>query len=374
MHVVAKWTVLIEGVYSVRTMSSGWRRPSLLPLGLVAVAAVIILAGGTIRILDAGESCPDWPKCFGTWTFDVSEEEQLQWWEDNPEATEDTRGAGHTYNELEIFSEWVHRLLVGLVAFPILLNALWMHRLRATYGARVRNVAVLAGALLVMQAGVGALTVVYDNRDWTVALHLCMATVWTSTLLHQYHAMRKIEGVSWGMFSTSGAFLAKQRRRTDAFAAAVLVLLALGAWVSSTAPGAQYNQACSIGFPDGWPACRGQLLPSVNHTGVLVQMVHRTGALVVGALLIVGAARIKTASRQAGEPLALAGAVDFVGGLWMANLLVGAGYIVFADADGFPEGLSLLHLVLGVTAAVVAISVTMMSRLVSPVDNGGESE
>ena len=90
--------------------------------------------------------------------------------------------------------------------------------------------------------------------------------------------------------------------------------------------------------------------------------------------MIVGAARIKTASRQAGEPLALAGAVDFVGGLWMANLLVGAGYIVFADADGFPEGLSLLHLVLGVTAAVVAISVTMMSRLVSPVDNGGESE
>ncbi|DAC10748.1 MAG TPA: hypothetical protein D7I09_02600, partial [Candidatus Poseidoniales archaeon] len=73
-------------------------------------------------------------------------------------------------------------------------------------------------------------------------------------------------------------------------------------------------------------------------------------------------------------PLALAGAVDFVGGLWMLNLLVGAGYIVFADADGFPEGLSLLHLVLGVTAAVVAISVTMMSRLVPRKDGGGESE
>jgi hypothetical protein len=201
-----------------------------------------------------------------------------------------------------------------------------------------------------------------------------MATVWTSTLLHQYIAMRKVEGVSWDLFSTSASFLARQRARTDAFAASVLVLLALGAWVSSTAPGAQYNQACSIGFPDGWPACRGQLLPSVDHTGVLVQMVHRVGALVVGALLIVGGARIKTASRAAGEPMALHRAVDFTAGLWMANLLVGAGYIVFADADGFPEGLSLLHLVLGVSAAVVAISVTMMSRLVSPVDSGGESE
>ena len=258
-------------------MTAGWRRPSLLPLGLVAVAAIIILAGGTIRILDAGESCPDWPKCFGTWTFAVSEEEQLQWWEDNPDATEDTRGAGYTYTTLEIFSEWVHRLLVGLVAVPILINALWMHRLRDTYGARVRNTAALAGVLLVVQAGVGALTVMYDNRDWTVALHLCMATIWTSTLLHQYIAMRKVEGVSWGMFSTSATFLARHRARTDAFAASVLVLLALGAWVSSTAPGAQYNQACSIGFPDGWPACRGQLLPSVDHTGVLVQMVHRLG-------------------------------------------------------------------------------------------------
>ena len=92
-------------------MTAGWRRPSLLPLGLVAVAAIIILAGGTIRILDAGESCPDWPKCFGTWTFAVSEEEQLQWWEDNPDATEDTRGAGYTYTTLEIFSEWVLSLI-----------------------------------------------------------------------------------------------------------------------------------------------------------------------------------------------------------------------------------------------------------------------
>ncbi len=355
-------------------MAAGWRRPSLLPLALVAVAAIIIVAGGTIRILDAGESCPDWPKCFGTWTFDVSEEEQLQWWADNPDATEDTRGAGHTYNTLEIFSEWVHRLLVGLVAVPILINALWMQRMQKTYGPRVRNTAVLAGVLLVLQAGVGALTVVYDNRDWTVALHLCMATIWTSTLLHQYIAMRKIEGASWEFFSTSGAFLARYRARTDAFAASVLLLLALGAWVSSTAPGAHYNQACSIGFPDGWPACRGQLLPSMDHAGVLVQMVHRVGALVVGALLVLGGARIKTAARAAGEPMALSRAVDFTAGLWMLNLLVGAGYIVFADAGGFPEGLSLVHLVVGVVAAVVAISVTMMSRLVSPVDSGGESE
>ena len=195
-------------------MTAGWRRPSLLPLGLVAVAAIIILVRHHSHPRRRRIGRSDWPKCFGTWTFAVSEEEQLQWWEDNPDATEDTRGAGYTYTTLEIFSEWVHRLLVGLVAVPISINALWMHRLRDTYGARVRNTAALAGVLLVAQAGVGALTVMYDNRDWTVALHLCMATIWTSTLLHQYIAMRKVEGVSWGMFSTSATFLARHRART----------------------------------------------------------------------------------------------------------------------------------------------------------------
>ena len=37
---------------------SSWRMPSMLPLALVAMAGIIIIAGGTIRILDAGESCP----------------------------------------------------------------------------------------------------------------------------------------------------------------------------------------------------------------------------------------------------------------------------------------------------------------------------
>ena len=50
-----------------------WRRPSTLPLVLLGMALVIIVAGGTIRINDAGESCPDWPQCFGTWGFDISD-------------------------------------------------------------------------------------------------------------------------------------------------------------------------------------------------------------------------------------------------------------------------------------------------------------
>ena len=46
--------------------------------------------------------------------------------------------------------------------------------------------------------------------------------------------------------------------------------------------GGQYNQSCSIGFPDAWPQCNGSFLPSLDGPGVLIQMIHRVGALVIG--------------------------------------------------------------------------------------------
>ena len=49
-----------------------WYRSYYVPFGLAVIAFLIITTGGWIRINDAGESCPDWPTCFGTWGFDVS--------------------------------------------------------------------------------------------------------------------------------------------------------------------------------------------------------------------------------------------------------------------------------------------------------------
>ena len=59
-----------------------------LSIVVLAVTASVIAMGGMIRIYDAGESCPDWPTCFGTWGFDVSEEEQEAWWDENPSSSE----------------------------------------------------------------------------------------------------------------------------------------------------------------------------------------------------------------------------------------------------------------------------------------------
>ena len=325
------------------------------------MALLIITVGGTIRIHDAGESCPDWPQCFGTWGFAVDEAEQAAYWEANPDQI-DSRGADHRYTIFEIFVEWFHRLLVGIIAVPILINAIVAQKLKSEYGEGLRNLAVVSGFLLIVQAIAGAITVYFDNADWTVAMHLSLASIFTSLLVWQYIAMRAHEGAQWAFLSTSKSFLNRQKKRLISITASVFILLILGAWVSSTA-GGNYNQSCSIGFPNGWPKCQGSILPSIDGPGILVQMIHRFGAAIVGLILILTAARIRVDARDAGEGEAFSRAAEVVTGFWILNVFVGGMYIVFADSEEFPELISLLHLVFGVTSFIAAAVTLMMLRL-----------
>lgn len=354
--------VFKRGLLSPSPMGQAWwRRPSTLPLVLLGMALCIIIAGGTIRINDAGESCPDWPQCFGTWGFDISVEEQGQYWDENPDEI-DSRGEDHRYTTFEIFSEWFHRMLVGVIAVPVLLNAIIARRMIDTYGKTVYRTTLFSGILLIVQALVGALTVAMDNVDWSVALHLSLASIFTSSFLYQHFAMRRQEESGWDLFSMNPEFIAANKTRVDAMVGSVFTLLILGAWVSSTA-GGQYNQGCSVGFPNGWPKCNGSLLPSFSGPGVIIQMIHRFGAVLVGLVLVSGSARLRQSAREHEVTPVLGRITDFAAGLWILNVLVGGSYIVLADMEEFPEWVSLLHLVFGVFCFLVAVSASFFLRL-----------
>ena len=325
------------------------------------MALFIIAAGGTIRINDAGESCPDWPQCFGTWGFDVSVDEQGAYWAENPDEI-DSRGADHRYTTFEIFSEWFHRLLVGIIAVPVLLNAIIARKMVDTYGKSVYYSTLFSGILLIVQALVGALTVYMDNIDWSVAMHLSLASIFTSSFLYQFYAMRRAEKPDSGLFNIHSDFVSSSKKRVDSMVGAVFTLLILGAWVSTTA-GGQYNQGCSVGFPNGWPKCNGSFLPSLDGPGILVQMIHRFGAVLVGLILVSGSARLRADARQFEVTPAFGRITDWAAGLWILNVLVGGSYIVLADMDDFPEWISLLHLLFGVLCFLVAVSASFILRL-----------
>ena len=349
-----------------------WRRPSTLPLVLLGMALVIILAGGTIRINDAGESCPDWPQCFGTWGFDISVEEQTAYWEANPEEI-DSRGEDHRYTTFEIFTEWIHRAMVGVIALPVLFNALLLRSKRAVYGTRAYHLSIFAGVMLILQATAGAVTVFYDNADWSVALHLSMACVFSSAFIYQHMEMRPKEGSVHPLYTLPKAFIAANKKRVDAMVGSVFTLLILGAWVSSTA-GGQYNQGCSVGFPTGWPTCNGSVLPSFDGPGVLVQMVHRFGALVVGLVLIAGSARVRSEAREHGATPKFGRITDMTAGFWMLNVMIGGSYIIAAKMDSFPEWVSLLHLIVGVTGLLVATIALFSIRISASYQDQHEGE
>jgi heme a synthase len=339
-----------------------WRRPSTVPVVLLLMALTIIVAGGTIRINDAGESCPDWPQCFGTWGFDVSVDEQAAYWEANPDQV-DSRGEDHRYTTFEIFTEWIHRALAACIAIPVLLNALLLRAKRSTYGERAYRLSIFAGIMLILQATAGAVTVLYDNADWSVALHLSMACIFSAIFIFQHMEMRSKEGSTNPLYSLPSAFIDANKKRVNAMVGAVFTLLILGAWVSSTA-GGQYNQGCSVGFPTGWPQCNGSVLPSFDGPGALVQMVHRFGALIVGLVLVTGSARIRSEAREHKASPSFGRVTDFTAGFWMLNVMIGGSYIVSAKMDNFPEWVSLLHLVVGVTGFLVATT-ALFSMLIS---------
>ena len=99
---------------------TNWKYSKGLTACLIGLTVVVIGLGGLIRIYDAGEACPDWPLCCGTIGFDISEEEQEAWYIENPDEV-DSRGSGHRYTTFQIFTEWFHRILAGLVLGPLVI-------------------------------------------------------------------------------------------------------------------------------------------------------------------------------------------------------------------------------------------------------------
>jgi len=312
--------------------------------GLVGVTLLVIVLGGVVRIYDAGESCPDWPTCFDTWGFEVSEADQQAWYEANPDEI-DSRGSGQRYTSFQIFTEWSHRLVAGLVLGPLVLVNWWLLRQDEVFGSEVKLASAVSVALIVWQGAVGWLTVRMDNEHWSVALHLGSALAFALSLVWVWLAASKDRGDSPKWVTFDPVVASQWRGWLAWFSLGAFVTLFSGTFVSTT-PGANFGCGVS-GMTKSWPLCNGVLAASVEDIIAQSQMIHRWLVVIVEVVLLVASFIIwkQIGNEQGGSTLGrwIWGAT----GLFIANVLVGGLYILSWDMrDGYLEYLSLIHLLL----------------------------
>ena len=310
---------------------------------------IVIGLGGLIRIYDAGESCPDWPLCFGTIGFDISEEEQEAWYIENPDEV-DSRGSGHRYTTFQIFTEWFHRILAGLVLGPLVILNWYMLR---GGEEKVKFASTLTVVLIVWQGAIGWLTVEMDNLHWSVALHLSSALAFTMSMFWLWLTLTRSEDglPEWLRFDYSISKKWKVR----------VGLLSLGAFVSifsgtfvSTTPGANFG--CGVdGLPDSWPLCNGKIIDSIEDIVAQSQIIHRW---FVGLMLIALIFASYSISNEQTENNVLRNWIWGSTFLFFVNTSIGAIYVLSWDLEeGFFEFLSLVHLMMAsLTFVTMAIS------------------
>ena len=224
----------------------------------IAFTFALIVLGAVVRGTGSGLACPDWPRCYGVWL-------------PTPEALAGAGADGYGYGQVML--EWTHRLIAGVIVGPLVLwLAVWSFALRREMRA-LAPLMVVALALVLVQAGLGGVTVLDGNAPWSVAAHLAVALTFFATLILVFmFTERRI-----GLDASADYLRPDLRVLAGAALASALVTVASGAFTAKS--GASF--AC-----ESWPLCEGWGLPDMSDWLVRVHMGHRLLALVTVGFVV----------------------------------------------------------------------------------------
>lgn len=263
-----------------------------LALTAFCLALVVVMLGAFTRLADAGLGCPDWPGCYG----------HLMWPDEAHEIARAEELFPHAPVETDkTWPEMVHRYFAGALGILIAIIAFkaWPKRDQQDYPFRLP---IFLAFVVVWQALFGMWTVTLKLWPQVVTIHLIGGMTVLSLL---WLLVNRLSAIRWQL--QPGQLVAAQKVKPWVIVGIVLVALQilLGGWTTS-------NYA-AFGCPD-FPTCHGDLWPEMdaaegfnifqtigpnylggqleNDARVAIHFIHRLGALVVTAYLVLLAIRL----------------------------------------------------------------------------------
>ena len=292
---------------------------------------VLILIGGIVRVSESGLGCGPggsgthgWPLCEGGVLPAASAESMI---------------------------EYSHRLAAGVVSVLILLLVVQAVR-RLRERPWLRDGSIAAGVLVLLQAGLGGLTVESGLEETLVAAHLGLAMLLVALLLTLRRLASNPQGVS-----RSGS----PRLRSLAVVASALILATIvaGGLVAGTEgegtpdkPALGAHTACGQQFP----GCLDSFMPFGTSRLVDIQLTHRL-LMYLTALAVVALVAVAVRERARSRSFLVLAA------LLAAQILLGALNVWLGKHAGLIVG----HLALGTAVWSTAVyAATTLMRVPAP--------
>jgi heme a synthase len=265
--------------------------------GWLTLSVWLLMAlGASVRTMNAGLACPDWPLCFGSFIPDY-----------HP----------------QVYFEFIHRVMAGAVSIGALALAIMTFRYRdistAVRGAAIASLVVLAGQIVL-----GGLTVLWQLKEGIVASHLLLGTAFFALNLGIY--LRLGEGsVPKQAYSLSSAAVGS----TVILNILILGQIALGGLVAS-----HYAALACTDFPK----CNGEWIPTLQGS-IGLHVMHRLGAYLVALCIF---AFSLWARFRAPAPLARLARIMVT--IVLVQIFIGVANVIFYT----PPLIAVLHQAVGV--------------------------
>lgn len=210
---------------------------------------LLVISGGLVTSTGSGLAVPDWPLSYGMFFPPMV--------------------GGILY-------EHGHRMIAGTVGIMTMLLSLWVWRSEPRRWVRRLSAAAVLAVLI--QAGLGGLTVIFLLPTAVSVTHAGLAMGFFSITC----ALALVTSPSWlgnvdrEHSAVSAGSVSLPRLATTA-TLVIYAQIVIGAMVRHTGSG--------LACPD-FPLCNGQVVPAIDSIGVALQLMHRLGAIGVAVMVI----------------------------------------------------------------------------------------